>query len=390
LQFDVVIVGGSLGGCAAAIGFADRGLRVALIERRSDPDAWKPLCTHNLQACASPVIRSLGLEPALKAAGGVPTHTEMWTPWGWIRDPAPVEHGWNIRRSTLDPLVRARALASAGVTPLLGVTVDALVTEGSRIVGVRAGETEFRGQLVVAADGRPSPIANLAGLPLSARPHGRFVRWAYFEGMDVGTESRMWFQDPRCAYVFPNDGGRTLVACFVNKDELPAWRDDGEALFHAMIGTLADAPKLGTRVTPFYGAYDLPNTRRPVTGPGLALIGDAALAPDPLFGLGCGWALQSAWWLVEATSGPLKRGIGLRLGLERYRATHALRLTDHFRMTSSYSTGRPFNAVERRLYSTAARDPEVAHAFLTVGARLEGAVGFLRPRVFAKVWRARG
>ena len=39
------------------------------------------------------------------------------------------------------------------------------------------------------------------------------------------------------------------------------------------------------------------NRMRTTTAPGLALIGDAALATDPLFGVGCGWAFQSAEWL---------------------------------------------------------------------------------------------
>ena len=38
--------------------------------------------------------------------------------------------------------------------------------------------------------------------------------------------------------------------------------------------------------------------RNPVA-PGLALVGDAALATDPLFGVGCGWAFQTAEWLAD-------------------------------------------------------------------------------------------
>ena len=47
------------------------------------------------------------------------------------------------------------------------------------------------------------------------------------------------------------------------------------------------------------GKLDLPNERRPATGDGVALVGDAALAADPLWGVGCGWAFQSGEWLAE-------------------------------------------------------------------------------------------
>ena len=42
------------------------------------------------------------------------------------------------------------------------------------------------------------------------------------------------------------------------------------------------------------GKLDLPNVIRPAARPGVAFVGDAALASDPLWGVGCGWAFQSA------------------------------------------------------------------------------------------------
>ncbi|MFJ9850141.1 FAD-dependent monooxygenase, partial [Streptomyces sp. NPDC101150] len=67
-DYDVVISGASLAGSAAAILLARRGVRVALLERRSDPEAYKVLCTHSLTANAYPVLDELGLIPALEKA----------------------------------------------------------------------------------------------------------------------------------------------------------------------------------------------------------------------------------------------------------------------------------------------------------------------------------
>ena len=44
------------------------------------------------------------------------------------------------------------------------------------------------------------------------------------------------------------------------------------------------------------------NVAHTPTAPGLALVGDAALAIDPLWGVGCGWALQSAQWLAQSVT----------------------------------------------------------------------------------------
>ncbi len=58
-DYDVVISGASLAGSAAAILLARRGVRVALLERRSDPEAYKVLCTHSITANAYPVLDEL-------------------------------------------------------------------------------------------------------------------------------------------------------------------------------------------------------------------------------------------------------------------------------------------------------------------------------------------
>jgi flavin-dependent dehydrogenase len=53
-QYDIAIVGASIAGCEAAIFFGRAGARVALIERDRDPAGYKRLCTHYIQASATP------------------------------------------------------------------------------------------------------------------------------------------------------------------------------------------------------------------------------------------------------------------------------------------------------------------------------------------------
>ena len=102
--YDVAIVGASIAGCTAAALLAREGARVVLIERHSDPNAYKALCTHFIQPCAVPTMQRLGLLPLIEAAGAVPNEIDMWTRWGCIRSPEGAPYGYNIRRQTLDPL----------------------------------------------------------------------------------------------------------------------------------------------------------------------------------------------------------------------------------------------------------------------------------------------
>src|SRR5690242_11600678 len=66
-KYDAAIVGASIAGCTAATFLARRGARVALVERRPDPEAWKPMCTHFLQASSTPTLKRLGLVEQIEA-----------------------------------------------------------------------------------------------------------------------------------------------------------------------------------------------------------------------------------------------------------------------------------------------------------------------------------
>jgi menaquinone-9 beta-reductase len=377
---DVVIVGGSLAGCAAATMFARRGLDVAVLERQPRAEAYKTVCTHFIQASASPTIERLGLKDKILAAGGLPNAISLWTRYGWITPSgdAAVRHGYSIRRSQLDPITRELARDTEGVELMGGLRATGLIGSGRRITGVRAiagdrSERVFRGRLVVAADGRSSELADLARVPALRTPNARFAYWSYFRGLEpidgpVTGTGRLWFLDPHVAYALPNDDGLTLVAFWGLRRDLDAYRGNVDDAVRTRIAELPDGPLLDTAIQegPWLGRLEMPNVYRLPAHRGMALIGDAALSTDPLWGCGCGWALQSAEWLVEETADALLAGRSARAGLARYRIRHARELLGHHLMICDYSTGRRMRPPERLLFAGAARDATVAdtvHAF---------------------------
>ncbi len=377
-RYDAVVVGGSLAGCSAARFLALRGARVALVEKRPSMDAYKVACTHFIQAGASPAIERLGLAPLIREAGGVPNKVDIWTRYGWIRPPDNGFHGWNVRRSTLDPLVRRLAVETPGVEYMPGFTATGLEGNG-RITGVRvrARDGEDRAlsaRLVVAADGRDSELARLARVPARIRPHGRICYFAYHTGLELRDprRSRLWFAEPDAAYLFPNEDGIVCVTVVATKDQLPVYRADPEAAALALFRKLPDAPALerATRVGKWIGKLEMPNASRPAAARGMAFVGDAAQASDPLWGVGCGWAVQSAEWLAEETGVALHGSDDqLSRALDAYRVRHRRELAAHHWQTSDYSTGRPFNPVERLMMAAAARDERVAEDFERLGTR---------------------
>jgi flavin-dependent dehydrogenase len=394
-DFDAVIVGASVAGCTAARLYAQRGARVALVERRPDIDAYKTVCTHYIQPSATPTIEKLGLATPIEERGAVRNSIDLWTPYGgWIRHRGDTPYGYNVTREVLDPLLRRMTAETPGVELLLGYAATELRTDPSPGIVVEDrhhGRRGLRGRLVVAADGRDTHLAQMAGVPGRVRPHNRFFYWAYWRGVEpAGDRSRMWFMEPDCAYTFPNEDGITLILAAPQRDRLPEFREDLESAYMSYVAQLPDAPDLthATRESKILGKLDLPNISRPAARPGLAFVGDAALASDPLWGVGCGWAFQSADWLVEETADALLANGDLDAALDSYRKAHRRRLGPHHFVISDIASARPANPVERAMYRSAVTDDDVFHTFEAIGSRRRSPALLFAPRTLARLARA--
>jgi flavin-dependent dehydrogenase len=355
------------------------------------------VCTHYIQASATPTIEQLGLAALIEEHGAVRNSIDMWTPYGgWIRHRGEVPYGYSVTRQVLDPLLRHLTAATPGVELLAGHTAIELLGDGDGRPGVVVEDRHhtrraLRGRLVVAADGRDTHVARMAGVKGRMRPHNRFFYWAYWRGVEpAGDRSRMWFMEPDCAYTFPNEDGLSLVVAAPHRDRLPEFRADLEGAYTSYVAALPDAPDLSraTRESKLLGKLDMPNVSRPAARPGLAFVGDAALASDPLWGVGCGWAFQSAEWLVEASADALVGGGDLDAALDSYRKVHRRRLGPHHFLISDTATARPANPVERAMYRGAASDDEVYRTFEAIGTRRRSPATLFAPGTLARMARA--
>jgi len=385
-DYDVIVAGASIAGCTAATLLGRAGARVAVVEQRPEPAAYKTICTHFIQPSATPTIDRLGLAERIEAAGGVRNGVELWTRFGWIRPKLGdgfvyPRYGYDIRREKLDPMVRELATEAPGVELLMGQMATALLGANGRPTGLRIvdherREREISARVVVAADGRDSQIAKLSGEKTRVMRHGRFAYFAYYRNLPLptGDSMMMWMLDPDVCYAFPQDDGITVLAAFQTKDRESWFKRDLEANFEAFFRDLPRCPDpaSGERISKILGKLDMPNTTRRAGRPGLAFVGDAALSADPAWGVGCGWAFQSGEWLADELAPAFDNGSSdadLDAGIERYRKRHRHELLGHFLMTSDYATGRRFNLMERMLLSAAAKDDQVADGFAAFGGR---------------------
>jgi 2-polyprenyl-6-methoxyphenol hydroxylase-like FAD-dependent oxidoreductase len=393
---DVVVAGASVAGCALAALLGRQGVSVTVLEKSPKPEHYKVVCSHFIQAGATPVLQRLGIDTTMERAGALRNGLDVWTEsGGWYAMPDDA-YGYNLRREKLDPMLRELAARTPNVAIRQGVTVDAVLRDGAgRPSGLHGRkpsgeEVTIDAKVVVGADGRGSSVARLAGIPGRVLPHGRFGYMAYYEGLELEGvapgHSQMWLTGRDALYCFPNDDGITIAAAFLNNDRLHEFKGDKEAAFLQAFSTLNRAPDLAgaTRIAPLIGKLDMPNVRRPAGRPGIAFVGDAAQASDPLWGVGVGFALQSASWLADAVAGPLTAGTDPDPALERYRRRHRRELVLHHLQMADYAHGRNLNVFERALHRGAARDPQTAAMMAKVAARSEPLDRIFTPRRVAR------
>jgi flavin-dependent dehydrogenase len=200
---DVVVVGSGPAGCTAAILLGRAGLSVALLEAHKDPAHYKRLCTHSIRSATLPTLKRLGLDELMDGLGAVRHHENGWTNRGWIRERTEVAHGYNIRRVTLDPALRATAAAVPGVELTMGARVRELISDrDDRMAGVVAEiggkQQRILSRIVVGADGYTSKLAELAGLAGKISPNSRFGYQAGYRNVSLpqGWRGEGWVQEP--------------------------------------------------------------------------------------------------------------------------------------------------------------------------------------------------
>ncbi len=300
-SYDLIIIGGGIGGSALAATMAKAGKSVLLLEQSTQYEdrvrgEW-------IAPWGVTETRRLGLYGLLLAAGG--HHLARHVTYDETRDaatseqralplaifapdvPGPLCIGHPHHCQTLFDHAK-----QSGATALRGVRVTA--NAPPNVTYEHEGQTHHAtARLVIGADGRLSPTREAAGIKLHQdKPHHWFAGllvdgaggWAE-DLQAIGTEGDFAF------LAFPQGKGRVRVYGGYALEQRKRFSGDNGARLFLDAFRMKSAPgnealAAATPAGPLFSYFNNDSWTDEPFAPGVALIGDAAGWNDPIIGLG--------------------------------------------------------------------------------------------------------
>jgi 2-octaprenyl-6-methoxyphenol hydroxylase len=333
--YDIAIAGGSYAGLALACALAsalDHQAHIAILERRdftgsepADPRAYA------LSAGSKRLLEALGVWPAVAGLAQPVSAID-------ITDSA-LEHAirpilltyeadaaepamWIVDGATLHAALLDAARNAAGVTLLGGTEARACAATDTQVDIELAAGSPLSARLLVATDGRRSPLRTQAGI--------KIVRWSHEQ---IGIVTRVHHERPHNGRAVQHflPGGPFAILPMRDQRSCITWTEErarGEAILKLDDrGFLAEIEqRFGHRL----GALRLDGPRaswplefqlaRAMIGRRFALAGDAVRSVHPLAGQGLNLALRDVAALTQCIAESMRLGLdaGDGTALERY------------------------------------------------------------------------
>lgn len=386
--FDAIVVGARCAGSPTAMLLARKGYRVLVVDRATFPS--DTVSTHLLHPLGAAALSRWRLLDRLVATGCPPIHTYAFDFGPFTISGAPgtarAPVAYCPRRTVLDKLL-VDAAAESGAEVREGFTVEKVLTEDGRVVGIE-GRTKQgasiveRARVVVGADGRASAVA-AAVRPdqYDEKPPLLAAYYTYWSGLPMNGRFETYIRPWRAFGVMPTHDDLTLIIAGWPYAEFEANKKDIEGNYLkalALVPAFADRLSGAKREARFVGAA-VPNYFRKPCGPGWALVGDAGYNRDFITAQG----IQDAFYDAELCAAALDEAFtGARRfaeAMDEYHRRRDARVKAMYEFTCMLATLEPPPPEMQQLFAAVHGNPAAMDGFARMNAGTISPAEFFAP-----------
>jgi 2-polyprenyl-6-methoxyphenol hydroxylase-like FAD-dependent oxidoreductase len=325
-HWDVVIAGGRIAGATAAWALAPYAGQILVVDASGPASFWPQQSSWD--RTGNLIWDDLGLLERVLSCGAPPTFGHSTRDGGEVTErdyPQEDSHSFRmtVPREILDQVLLDAAGQAAAVTiarpgRVREILPAAGLTGRQQLVVIRhAGQDQVVScDLLVLADGRLSRNADrLAATPYLTVPSPWVAMLAYYADLPLPAD-RGYFaiSDDSVTIATPSGPGQWCISTDTHQAAIAASGQHPAREFERRIAAdphLGPAIAAGRRMSPIGGAGKLKMSRRPMSGPGWCLVGDAGYFLDPVTARGTLAALTTVQLLRDqvAEAGDIGRAV---------------------------------------------------------------------------------